>query len=483
MSESNIDVLASTPETPRAVRFFRAFLLIVIMLGIGWFVYTNATNPDAARPFKLGLDLAGGSQLIYEADTTDADPLEVPELMLVLREVIENRVNSLGTEENAVYLEQSSFVSDAVQQRLIVELPGVTDVSAAVAEIGRTPLLEFKLLDSAAATAGQQALQALQASSSAAELSQEDLAAAVAELPNPYIDTGLTGRYLESAALEFAGGQGGQMANEPVVSIRFNAEGAALFEEITGNNVGEQLAIFLDGEVMSSPRINETIRGGTAMISGGFNPAEARELAQNLNFGALPVPIELVGTQTVGATLGSEVLERGMVAGVVGFVLVSVFLIVWYRISGVVAVLALLMYVVIMLALFQIIPVTLTAAGLAGFVLSLGIAVDANVLVFERFKEEYRSGKRSNEALRDGFARAWNAIRDGNVTSILSALLLFWFGTSLVKGFALVFGFGVIVSMLTAVLFTRTLMLTLPDRDRADSSWWAWLLDSGFTRK
>lgn len=483
MTDTQTNILTSTSETPRLIRFFRAFVLLVAIAGIGWFVYGNATDPEASRPFKLGLDLAGGSQLIYEADTSAADPLEVPDLMAVLREVIENRVNSLGTEENAVYLEQSSFVSDEVTQRLIVELPGVTDVSDAVAEIGRTPLLEFKLFDTAAAEAGQQALQNLQSTSSEAELTEDELTTVLSDLPDPYVDTGLTGRYLESAALEFAGGQGGQLANEPIVSIRFNAEGAALFEEITRANVGEQLAIFLDGEVVSSPRINEAIRGGTAVISGGFDPAEARDLAQNLNFGALPVPIELVGTQTVGATLGAEVLERGMVAGAVGFVLVSLFLIAWYRVPGVIAVLALIMYVIVMLALFQLIPVTLTAAGLAGFVLSLGIAVDANVLVFERFKEEYRSGKQSNEAMRDGFARAWNAIRDGNVTSILSAILLFWFGTSLVKGFALVFGFGVIVSMFTAVLFTRTLLLTLPDRAQATNDWWSWLLGSGFTRK
>lgn len=467
----------------QAVSLWSRVAVIVLVVGfVAYFVYGNTINPDSARPFKLGLDLAGGSQLVYQADVSSVEAQEVPELMAVLRTVIERRVNSLGTEENAVYLEQSSFVTDEPQQRLIVELPGVTDVSAAVAEIGRTPLLEFKLVDRTAQNAQQQIL------SDASAVPEEELDVAVlteqlAAAGEVYVDTGLTGRYLESAALEFAGGQGGQLANEPIVSIRFNREGGQLFEQITRDNVGEQLAIFLDGEMVSSPRINEAISGGSAIISGGFDPAEARELAQNLNFGALPVPITLVNTQTVGATLGAEVLERGMVAGVVGLAAVILFLTLWYRVAGIVAGLALLMYIVIMLALFQVIPVTLTAAGLAGFILSLGIAVDANVLVFERFQEEYRSGKRSRAAAQEGFARAWSAIRDGNVTSILSAIILFWFGTSLVKGFALVFGLGVIVSMFTALVLTRTMLMALPDVHRDDASIWSWLFGAGIRRK
>lgn len=419
---------------------------------------------------------------MYEADVSEALPQEVPELMAVLRTVIERRVNSLGTEENAVYLEQSSFVTGEPQQRLIVELPGVTDVSAAVAEIGRTPLLEFKLVSTEAQLAQQQILNEASALPEE-ELDAEALTEQLIAVGDIYLDTGLTGRYLESAALEFAGGQGGQLANEPIVSIRFNREGAQLFEQITRDNVGQQLAIFLDGEMVSSPRINEAISGGSAVISGGFNPEEARELAQNLNFGALPVPITLVNTQTVGATLGAEVLERGMVAGAVGLAAVVLFLVLWYRIAGLVAGVALLMYIILMLALFQLIPVTLTAAGLAGFILSLGIAVDANVLVFERFQEEFRSGKRSRAAAQEGFARAWSAIRDGNVTSILSAIILFWFGTSLVKGFALVFGLGVIVSMVSALVLTRTMLMALPDVAERDGGVWAWLFGAGIRRK
>lgn len=450
------------PRTDTIVRMFRAFVLVVVSIALGWVVYTNAVTPDSEHPFKLGLDLAGGSHLVYEADVTALDPLEVPALMGVLREVIERRVNLLGTEENVVYVEQGSFVTETPAQRLIVELPGVTDVSEAVKEIGNTPLLEFKLLNDEV-LASQQNLVAEITPDETGTVDQAALLAALESAGDPYIDTGLTGRYLESAILEFAGGQGGQLANEPVVSIRFSAEGGELFADITRNNVGERLAIFLDGVVISSPTINEAIIGGTAIISGGFTATEARDLAQNLSFGALPMPISLVSTQTIGATLGAEVLDRGMVAAAVGFGLVAVFMIGYYRVAGLVAVLALLSYVLLMLAIFQYLPVTLTAAGLAGFVLSLGIAVDANVLVFERLKEELRSGVASHEAMRNAFARAWSAIRDGNATSILSAIILFWFGTAMVKGFALVFGLGVIVSMFSALVITRTLLYTLPD--------------------
>lgn len=295
-----------------------------------------------------------------------------------------------------------------------------------------------------------------------------------------YIDTGLTGRYLESAALEFSSGSGGSLSNEPVVSIVFNSEGADLFEKITRENVGENLAIFLDGEMISAPRLNETITGGRAIISGGFTPEEARSLAQNLNFGALPVPIALASTQTVGGTLGEEALSSGVYAGILGFILLSIFMILWYRIPGIIAVVALSIYVVLMLALFQLIPVVLTAAGLAGLILSVGLAVDANILIAERIKEELKAGKTVHVAIQEGFARAWLAIRDSNIAHIISAVVLFWFGTSLIKGFALVFGLGVVVSMFSAITISRTLLMALPMK--ASSKIGKFLMSSGFSK-
>jgi preprotein translocase subunit SecD len=472
----------NTETKPKHDLFLRLFKAVVTLSAVGYlafFVYGNATNENSAKPFKLGLDLAGGSHLVYEADISKVDPLEVPELMSVLRDVIEERINIFGVSEPIVYVESSSFVSDERRERLVVELPGVTDVAQAVAEIGRTPLLEFKLVNSEAMAARDAFLINLNDT----EISSSSVEEAMALTEAAYSDTGLTGRYLETARMEFVGGGNtGQLANEPVVSIKFNSEGADLFAQITRDNVGKQLAIFLDGNVISSPRINESIVGGTAIISGGFTATEARDLAQNLSFGALPLPIELQSTQVVGATLGQEVLEKGVKAGLLGFGLVLIFMLVWYRLPGLVAILALASYVIVMLALFQLIPVTLTAAGLAGFVISLGMAVDANILVYERMKEEMLTGKTSHAAAREGFSRAWGAIRDSNITSLLSAIILFWFGTSMVKGFALVFGIGIVASMLSAIVITRNLLLTLPDVKREDSRLWSVLFGSGFLK-
>lgn len=453
-----------SPATQNIIRVFRSLIVLVLGGTLAWFVYTNATQPDATYPFKLGLDLAGGSHLVYEADTSNVPAQDVDELMGVLRDVIERRVNVFGVSEPVVYVEESSFVTDEPIQRLVVELPGVTDVSQAVREIGRTPLLEFKLVDR----------------ERAALLASSTIATSSLEFTDPYVDTGLTGRYFERAEpmLPQNNSMGGGFESSPYLTITFNNEGADLFEEITRDNVNESLAILLDGEVLSAPNINEPIPGGTAVITGNFSAEEVRALSENLNFGALPLPIALASTQTVGATLGAQVLEHGVSAGLIGFALVILFMVLWYRVSGVVAAVALLFYVVTMLALFQFVPVVLTAAGLAGFILSLGMAVDANVLVFERMKEEYRSGKDSRAAARDGFARAWSAIRDGNITSILSAIILFWFGTSIVKGFALVFGIGVIVSMVTALTVTRTLLIALPALSYKHDRW-GWLYNSG----
>lgn len=445
----------------KAVRVFYALVTLLAGATIAFFVYSNVINQDATYPFKFGLDLSGGSQLTYVADVSEVNPADVPQLMSVLREVIDRRVNMFGVSEPNVQVEKSSAVAEKEEHRLIVELPGVTDIDEAIKSIGETPLLEFKIIDEPT-------------------LSQAT-ASASSTLEAAYIDTGLTGRYLQSAQLQFAGqGSAGGLSNEPIVAITWNDEGAKLFEEITANNSGKIMAIFLDGEIISTPRINEKISGGQAIISGGFTPDEARSLAQNLSFGALPMPIHLDSTQSIGASLGAEALEAGIFAGVVGFILLSLFMIVWYRLPGLIAVVALLMYVILMLALFQFVPVVLTAAGIAGLILSVGLAVDANVLIAERIKEELRGGKSAEEAIKDGFGRAWFAIRDANVTSIIAAIILFWFGTSLIKGFALVLLIGVFVSMLSAITISRTLLMAIPlDVSRKLGSF---LMSSGISR-
>jgi len=467
-------------KTQVFLRIFRAVFVLALTGLVGLFVYTNALGGDAKFPFRYGLDLAGGSQLTYVADVSKIADAEIPALMEVLRVVIEKRINVFGVSEPNVQVEKSSVVAGDISHRLIVELPGVSDVDTAIAEIGKTPLLEFKLIDEKS-LAAQEAVANLSSSSAASGASVGNIKINGEEVPtDPFTDTGLTGRYLSSAALGFAGGSGGQLSNEPIVSIVFNEEGAELFETITREHTGESLAIFLDGEMISAPRINEAISGGKAVISGGFTPDEARSLAQNLSFGALPVPIELSSTQTIGGALGEEALEAGVYAGVLGFILLSVFMILWYRLPGVIAVVALFIYIVLMLALFQLIPVVITAAGIAGLILSVGLAVDANVLIAERIKEELIAGKDVHQAISEGFSRAWLAIRDSNIAHIIAATVLFWFGTSLIKGFALVFGLGVIVSMLSAITISRTLLLALPIHTTTKIG--RFLMGSGFSK-
>jgi len=421
-----------------------AFLVLLGGLAVGYFVY-NTEMAGGRFAFKLGLDLSGGSHLVYKADTAKVESSDVGTSMSILRDVIERRVNSFGVSEPLVQIERASALSGVSENRLIVELPGVTDINEAIQQIGKTPLLEFKLqkADVKFPTPG----------------TPEE---ATFDINSAFEDTGLTGRLFSRAVLNFGTGQGGTATNEPIVSIEFNSEGAALFEKITKEHAGQVLGIFLDGKPISTPVIREAITGGKATISGGFTPQEAKDLVQNLNFGALPVPISLIGTQTIGASLGEEAAAKGINAGVIGILAVSLFMLLWYRLPGIVSILALGMYVILMLALFKIIPVTLTAAGIAGFILSIGMAVDANILIFERMKEELSRGHKLGEAIREGFARAWPSIRDSNISSIITAFILYWLGgTAVIKGFALVFGVGVLVSMFTAVSISRTMMYAI----------------------
>lgn len=409
-----------------AVRIWAAILFIA-GAGIGWLATGVYGAPNL--PFKYGLDLAGGTHLLYKADTSkvQGDPNDA---MDSLREVVERRVNIFGVSEPLVQTEKGGV--NGSEHRLVVELPGVSNLTEAVRAIGSTPVLEFKLQQSFG-------------TSSVA-----------------YIDTGLTGSLLSRASLEFAGSSGTGLSNEPVIVLNFNTEGAELFKKITTENIGQVLAIFLDGAPISTPVIQEAIPNGTATITGQFTPDEAKQLVRDLNFGALPVPVELVSSQSIGPSLGQTALAQSVMAGVWGFLLVALFLLVWYRLPGLIAVVALLMYVAISLLIFKLIPVTLTVAGLAAFILSIGMAVDANILIFERTKEELEAGKDLPEAIKEGFHRAWSSIRDSNLSSIITGIILFWFGgTAVIKGFALVFVIGVLISMFTATTVTRTFLLAL----------------------
>ena len=271
--------------------------------------------------------------------------------------------------------------------------------------------------------------------------------------PEEWVATGLSGKQLKRAQVEFDPNTG-----VPNVNLTFNDEGKDLFAEITTRNVGKPVAIFLDGAAISIPTVQEAITGGQAVISGDFTLAEAKQLAQRLNSGALPVPIQLVTQTSVDATLGKVSVEKSLLAGILGLILVALFMLAYYRLPGLLAVGALGIYALLTLALFKLWPVTLTLAGIAGFILSVGMAVDANVLIFERLKEELRAGRPIADAIEEGFRRAWTSIRDSNISSLITAVILIWFGSSIVKGFAVTLAFGILISMFTAITITRTFL-------------------------
>ena len=366
--------------------------------------------------FHLGLDLKGGTQLIYEAETKDIPKEEIEYAVEGARNVIERRVNVFGVSEPSI---QTLKVGG--DQRIIVELPGIKNVSEAIKMIGATPVLDFR------------------------ELKEE-----TTSTPAAWLYTGLTGKYLKSALIDFD-----PQTNEPLVSLEFNKEGAEIFGNLTTKNVGKPIAIFLDNQPISVPTVREPITSGKAVITGKFTLEEAKELTSRLSAGALPLPIKLISQQNIGASLGKESVKASIIAGLIGLLGVACLMILNYGSLGVLSVLSLFVYCLINLCLFKLIPVTLTLPGIAGFILSIGMAVDANVLIFERMKEEKALGKISRQAIKDGFSRAWPAIRDGNLTTLIVCFILFYFATGMVKGFAVTLSLGVIISMFSAIIITR----------------------------
>lgn len=425
---------------------YRILAIVILLLGIAAGIFDAPEYASKALEkigiggvripspsYRLGLDLQGGTHLVYRADLNSISGEEVSEAMQGLRDVIERRVNLFGVAEPVVQVE-----SESGEERLIVELAGIRDINEAIRLIGETPFLEFKT----------ERPEAERTAILDAQAKGERLSEDAYFIPSP-----LTGKYLKRAELAFD-----QTTYKPVVNLVFNDEGSGIFEQLTDQNVGKQLAIYLDGMPISAPVVNQKISGGSAQITGQFTADEARQLVRRLNSGALPVPITLISQQSVEASLGKVELERSLAAGVYGLLAVALFMIFWYRLPGLMAVFALLVYTALLLGIFKIVPVTLTAAGIAGFILSIGMAVDANVLIFERFKEEMRAGRGMAGAIEEGFQRAWTSIRDSNVSSLITAVILYWFGTSLIKGFALTLGLGVIVSMFSAITITRTFL-------------------------
>lgn len=287
-----------------------------------------------------------------------------------------------------------------------------------------------------------------------------------ADLQNNWINTELSGKHLKTSNVTFDNTTGGAE-----VSLEFNTEGTQLFSDITSRNVGKQVAIFLDGEVITAPKVNEKISQGSAVISGNFSLSEAKQLSQRLNAGALPVPIKLISQQTVGATLGQESLNKSLIASLYGLIALAIFMILAYRFLGIISVVALAIYGVLIGAIFESTQITLTLSGITGFIMSFGMAVDANVLIFERTKEEIRSGKNLTLAVKEGFKRSWPSIRDSNVSSLITCVILAYLGSSMIKGFAITLGIGILMSMFSAIVVTRTFLMLIV-RDKMERFTW-----------
>ncbi|MBI2611259.1 protein translocase subunit SecD [Candidatus Gottesmanbacteria bacterium] len=400
------------------------------------FNYTlNSPNIDfSIGPFTFkkeisthyGLDLSGGTHLVLETDMKDINPSDRDDALVSAKEVIERRVNLYGLTEPIV---QSAKVGNSY--RIIVELPGVKDTGQAVDLIGQTAELRF-----------------WEEATNAAEIATTSAFTNVWTVP-----TKLSGKNLRKSQVTIDTTSG-----NPVVTLEFDKEGSKLFEELTEKNVGKTIAIFLDNQLISAPSVDEKIIGGNAIIRGNFTSAEAKNLSIALNAGALPVPIKVISQTSIGATLGQESIQKSIIAGIIGGSSIVAFMLFMYRRLGLAATLALIVYTLITFAIFRLVPITLTLAGIAGFILSIGMAVDANILIFERMKEEIRWGKNKETALKLGFERAFPSIRDSNISSLITCAILYWFGTGIVRGFAITLAIGIMVSLFSAITVTRTFL-------------------------
>ncbi len=480
-------------------------LLILGLTALGGYVAWPGVRSLFGREARVvrGLDLQGGLQVLLEADLP-AGQQPTDEQMNDARQIIEQRVNAIGGVTEPVIQRQGS-------DRIVVELPGVTDPQQAIRTFQSTGLLEFveqgnnppfapgqrirtdyaptgqNTTPTGAATAGgaaptnatavpagtRPALEepdgtvlpagtpaAAQANAAtttpAVGAAAQPTAQATPEPTGPVYHTVMTGANIESASVGVD-----PQTQRPVVQFELDREGARIFGEFTTTHVQQPFAIVVDKEIISAPTIQEPITGGQGQIT-GVSASEARTLAIQLRYGSLPVPFRIESSSTVGATLGQDSVDRSITAGVIGVLAVALFMILYYRLPGVVSVVALAIYATLVFALFKLIPVVLTLAGIAGFVLSIGMAVDANVLIFARMKEELRRGRNLAQAVEAGFKNAWPSIRDSNVSTLITCFILGWFGStfgaSIIRGFAITLAIGVLVSMFTAIVVTRSLL-------------------------
>lgn len=412
-----------------------------ININLGSISINNTINrPSINLPFfsrdleiKQGLDLQGGTQVLLKANMEELAAEDHKDALESSKEIINRRIDLFGINESVV---QTSVVEN--DYRIIVELPGVSDINQALDLIGATAQLDFR------------------------ELTEEAKATDSATF-NDFIKTELTGKNLKRSRVEFD-----QNTGQPNVSLEFDQEGARLFEEITTRNVNYPVGIFLDQYPVTTPVVNTPISDGRAVISGSFTIDEAKDVSIQLNAGALPVPIEIIEQRNIGATLGNESIQKSITAGAIGLIMVMLFMILYYGALGLIADMALIIYGLVTLAIYKLIPVTITLPGLAGFILSVGMAVDSNILIFERMKEELRLGKKWQVAMELGFGRAWDSIKDANTATLITAFILFnplgwsFLNTSgMIRGFALTLTIGIITSLFTGIFVTRTLLRVL----------------------
>lgn len=439
----------------------RTFIIVIIVL------VATAIVTLINLPLPLGLDLTGGSQLTIQLKTTEEVPEITPEKLEGVRSVISNRVNGLGVSE--------AIVQSVGEDRILVQLPGVSDPQEAERVLGGTAQLDFRTQTDNPQTQAllqvrqQELADLLLKSSSAEEENIEEIEAQIeakTEEIEELREQSFQKSELNGEKLRTATYGPSQQGDTWRVLLEFDDEGGKLFADLTKKiaGTGRPLGIFLDDELISAPSVgveyaNTGIMGGNVEISGNFSLESAKELALQLEGGALPVPVEIVENRTVGATLGQDSIRRSIYAGLSGLALVLVFMVVYYRLPGAIADIALVVYTLLTLACFSLAAVTLTLPGIAGFILSIGMAVDANVLIFERTREEIRSGKTLYRSVESGFYRAFSSILDSNVTTLIACAALFWLGSGLVKGFALTLAIGVLVSMFTALTCSRTLLL------------------------
>jgi protein-export membrane protein SecD len=427
-------------------------LVAVITVIAGWLAWpTNNEinlNPIGINyrrdiAIREGLDLQGGLQVLLAADVPPGQTID-NESMVAARQVIESRVNALGVAEPQIQLAQG--------QRIIVELPGIKDPEAAIKTFGNTGLLEFIDAGATPLAPGQLVNTSLGPAPAPGPNQQ-------AADPSKTYQTVVQGKDLQTASVGF------DQLGQPEVQFAFKDEGGRAFGDYTQSHVGQYLAIVLDKRVLSAPVIRSPILGGSGVIQGRFTLSEVQNIVIQLKYGALPVPLKVVQNRTVGPTLGQDSVQKSIVAGIIGLGIVAGFMLLNYRLPGLLATLALVIYAAIVFAIFKVGGFTLTLAGIAGFILSIGMAVDANILIFERMKEEVRAGRSTASALDAGFARAWTSIRDSNVSTLITCAILFWFGAtfgaSIIQGFALTLAIGVLVSMFTAITVTRTFLRAL----------------------